>query len=813
MTTQYKRSTRRTGLAKTSQNRKTAHAKNPSSSAISEAGGPQLGDRTAVHVTVRCRSRSERETKEDHPVILRTDGIKGKTVEVSIGPSINKTYSFDRVFSSAADQRTVYEDTVLPMVDELLLGYNCTIFAYGQTGTGKTYTMFGNMTEEFGLLSDNAGIVPRTLYTLFDKLKRRDSTVKCSFIELYNETIRDLLADKDDTKLQLFENERNGATGSLLVKGMQESYIDSPSAGLRLLEMGSRKRHVAATKCNDLSSRSHTIFTINVLTKTSDESITSGKLNLRSGAENRRAVEAGQINKSLLTLGRVINALVDKSSHVPYSHEETVSTLDYAFRAKNIHNRPRINNPVPKDTKLLELAQEIENLKRNLRATRDRNGVYMTSDTHEEMMKEIESRRIMNEEQNQSIEALESGLRHKSKELLAVTRELREANLELNQMNDALNKAQNIWGGSVAEISDITEKMAAAQENQTLLYDSFRSVDVVGEESRTQVLRDKTEEAFRGHKQISKTGRVTVSEAMNGLSQAIARISEGLEEELSKCNNQKTLLDVARLLEEERLNAEVERNKFLAEIGALYDRSCRQRWDRLQGNHSIISGDISSSEDLIQGLTIHTRIDECINKQKQLAKELVDARNNLKVRMGQDKESLAAHYSFARQAAVSARKDLQQGVDNHEENLHGQLELWARDLEKTQSQNNQLVFDNSMQFQKDMALQSDTIEQPINALEKEICEPLLQLRTNIQSCSLPTSATLQQDSTASVNRGSLIFLVHKEPKEQDSHDIPISTYISQKDNSHEEPDSLAKQPSLEVIPDDSEQPRLKRRRL
>jgi kinesin family protein 11 len=190
--------------------------------------------------------------------------------------------------------------------------------------------MSGDMAEEFGLLSDNAGIIPRTLYTIFDKLKGRDSTVKCSFIELYNEVLRDLLSDEEDTKLQLFESERNGTNGNLLVKGIHESYIDSPSAGLQLLQMGSRKRQVAATKCNDLSSRSHTIFTINVLTRTSNESVTSGKLNLvdlagseniqRSGAKNKRAVEAGQINKSLLTLGRVINALVDKSSHVPYRY-------------------------------------------------------------------------------------------------------------------------------------------------------------------------------------------------------------------------------------------------------------------------------------------------------------------------------------------------------------------------------------------------------------------------------------------------------------------------------------------------------------
>jgi kinesin family protein 11 len=216
----------------------------------------------------------------------------------------------------------------------MLAGFNCTVFAYGQTGTGKTYTMSGDMTDTLGILSDNAGIIPRVLYSLFLKLEDTESTVKCSFIELYNEELRDLLSADENPKLKIFENEKKGTSGSTLVQGMEETWIDSASAGIKLLQLGSHKRQVAATKCNDLSSRSHTIFTITVYTKRTtengDDYISSGKLNLvdlagseniqRSGAENKRATEAGLINKSLLTLGRVINALVDKSPHIPYRY-------------------------------------------------------------------------------------------------------------------------------------------------------------------------------------------------------------------------------------------------------------------------------------------------------------------------------------------------------------------------------------------------------------------------------------------------------------------------------------------------------------
>jgi kinesin family protein 11 len=191
--------------------------------------------------------------------------------------------------------------------------------------------MTGDMSDNFGSYADFAGIIPRVLYKLFERLGKADGdrSVKCSFIELYNEELRDLLSCDDSQKVKIFD----AANGKgVVVQGMEESYIMSAAQGVQLLQMGSDKRQVAATKCNDLSSRSHTVFTITISAKVIAEDgevlVRTGKLNLvdlagsenigRSGAENKRAREAGMINQSLLTLGRVINALVDKSSHIPY---------------------------------------------------------------------------------------------------------------------------------------------------------------------------------------------------------------------------------------------------------------------------------------------------------------------------------------------------------------------------------------------------------------------------------------------------------------------------------------------------------------
>lgn len=317
-------------------------------------------------------------------------------------------------------------------------------------------------------LPDAAGIIPRVLYSLFNRLESDESenSVKCSFIELYNEELRDLLSADDNVKLKIFDSDNNKKGGnSNMVQGMEECHLKNATQGIQLLQEGSHKRQVAATKCNDLSSRSHTVFTITVYMKrTADdgqEYLSAGKLNLvdlagseniqRSGAENKRAAEAGVINKSLLTLGRVINALVERAPHIPYREskltrllqdslggrtktciiatlspaksnlEETISTLDYAFRAKNIRNKPQVNQLVSKKTLLKEFTAEIEKLKSELIATRQRNGVYLTQESYEEITTESESRRILSEEQRDKIETMESNLRNKVQELFSLT--------------------------------------------------------------------------------------------------------------------------------------------------------------------------------------------------------------------------------------------------------------------------------------------------------------------------------------------------------------------------------------------------------
>ncbi|KAK3309494.1 P-loop containing nucleoside triphosphate hydrolase protein [Chaetomium strumarium] len=484
------------------------------------------GEATNINVVVRCRGRNEREVKENSAVVVRTEATRGKVVDLSMGPNAvsNKTYTFDHVFSQAADQGMIFEDVVRPVLDEMLSGYNCTIFAYGQTGTGKTYTMSGDLTETMGMLSDNAGIIPRVLKALFDKLEldEKENSVRCSFIELYNEELRDLLAPDENAKLKIYDDTSRKGHSTTMVQGMEERYIQNASDGLKWLREGSVKRQVAATKCNDLSSRSHTVFTITVYTKHKTENgedfLMLGKLNLvdlagseniqRSGAENKRAAEAGLINKSLLTLGRVINALVDRSAHIPYREskltrllqdslggrtktciiatispaksnlEETISTLDYAFRAKNIRNKPQLNALTSKKMLLRDFTIEIERLKAELIATRQRNGVYLSNDMYEELTVQNESRRILTEEQAAKIETLEANLKNKVQELLSLTsnfmglkKEHEGTLVQFDETKELLDQTEMVLAATKKSLAEETHIRRAHQATEQKLAD------------------------------------------------------------------------------------------------------------------------------------------------------------------------------------------------------------------------------------------------------------------------------------------------------------------------------------------------------
>uniref|UniRef100_A0A665VPI0 Kinesin-like protein n=1 Tax=Echeneis naucrates TaxID=173247 RepID=A0A665VPI0_ECHNA len=456
-----------------------------------------------IQVVVRCRPFNTMERKSSYGVIdcdqsrrevvVKTGGINDK--------ASRKTYTFDMVFGPAAKQIDVYRSVVCPILDEVIMGYNCTVFAYGQTGTGKTFTMEGERSpdEQFTWEEDPlAGIIPRTLHQIFEKLSENGTefSVKVSLLEIYNEELFDLLSPSEDVseRLQLFDDPRNKR--GVVVKGLEEVTVHNKDEVYQILERGAAKRRTASTLMNAYSSRSHSVFSVTIhmkeITLDGEELVKIGKLNLvdlagsenigRSGAVDKRAREAGNINQSLLTLGRVITALVEKRPHVPYREskltrilqdslggrtktsiiatvspsssnlEETLSTLEYASRAKNIMNKPEVNQKLTKRTLIKEYTEEIERLKRDLAATRDKNGVYLSSENYEGMMGQITAHEEQIAEYTDRIAAIEE-------ELKKVTELFADSKTRLEQCTVDLNDKQQRLAETSRNLQQTKEKL------------------------------------------------------------------------------------------------------------------------------------------------------------------------------------------------------------------------------------------------------------------------------------------------------------------------------------------------------------------
>lgn len=491
-----------------------------------------------VQVLLRCRPFNDEERKANAPQVISCyDQRREVTVIQNIASKqIDRLFTFDKVFGPQSLQKDLYDQAVVPIVNEVLEGFNCTIFAYGQTGTGKTYTMEGSGRKtKNGELPADAGVIPRAVQQIFDTLESQNAeySVKVTYLELYNEELTDLLAPEEFSKLAMDDKSKKplalmeDGKGGVLVRGLEEEMVTSASEIYHLLDRGSAKRQTAETFLNKQSSRSHSIFSITIhikeATPEGEELMKCGKLNLvdlagsenisRSGAKDGRAREAGEINKSLLTLGRVITALVEHLGHIPYRDskltrllrdslggrtktciiatvspsvhclEETLSTLDYAHRAKNIKNKPEVNQKMMKSALIKDLYVEIERLKSELYSAREKNGIYIPHDRYfeeeaekkgmvekiermefdlETKDKQLEDLRAMNESQHQQYMDLTAELKSVQKTLECTQETLSETNENLQQAKYSIEErdfvianqqeAEKVLAGTAADL-------------------------------------------------------------------------------------------------------------------------------------------------------------------------------------------------------------------------------------------------------------------------------------------------------------------------------------------------------------------------
>ncbi|KAI9105271.1 P-loop containing nucleoside triphosphate hydrolase protein [Phlyctochytrium arcticum] len=366
-----------------------------------------------VIVVLRCRPFSEKERVAGHKKSVIIDP-KAASITLTSPKSESdiKTFTFDAAFDEDCKQVDVYDATARAIVDAVLGGFNGTVFCYGQTGTGKTYSMQG-VSE----VPELRGIIPQAFHHIFDHISHRSAEktflVRVSFLEIYNEEIKDLLIVKPakGKKVSGLDLKEHPETG-VYVRDLSSHVVKCVPEMETLMTVGNKNRSVGATLMNENSSRSHSIFTITVESSEpgadGKDHIVAGKLHLvdlagseklsKTGATGDRLKEATKINLSLSALGNCISALVDGSStHIPYrdskltrllqdslggnaktlmiatlspasyNYDETLSTLRYANRAKSIKNKPKINED-PKDAMLRQYQEEIEKLKLALQA-------------------------------------------------------------------------------------------------------------------------------------------------------------------------------------------------------------------------------------------------------------------------------------------------------------------------------------------------------------------------------------------------------------------------------------------------------------
>ncbi|XP_074470332.1 kinesin-like protein kif7 isoform X2 [Sebastes fasciatus] len=373
--------------------------------------GQGRGDYSAVQVAVRVRPLLPKELLHCHESCITVDS---ELCRVTLGH--DRHFLCDYLFEETCCQDDVYSLSVQPLIDAFFQGFNATVFAYGQTGSGKTYTV--GEANICSFRDEEQGIIPRAVADVFKLLDENDLTdfsVRVSYLEVYKEEFKDLLEVETSSKdIHIREDK-----GNIVLCGVKECEVEGLDEVLSLLESGNTARHTGATQMNPYSSRSHTIFTVYMdqrrgssrlygTAANSGPQMLSSKFHfvdlagseriLKTGNTGERLKESIQINSGLLALGNVIGALGDpkrKGSHIPYrdskitrilkdslggnsktlmiacispsssDFDESLNTLNYATRARNIQNRATVNCKREPD-RVEGLEQQIKALRRAL---------------------------------------------------------------------------------------------------------------------------------------------------------------------------------------------------------------------------------------------------------------------------------------------------------------------------------------------------------------------------------------------------------------------------------------------------------------
>uniref|UniRef100_A0A673Z2A7 Kinesin-like protein n=1 Tax=Salmo trutta TaxID=8032 RepID=A0A673Z2A7_SALTR len=578
----------------------------------------------SVKVVVRCRPMNEKERAANFERVVHVDVKLGQVaVRNPRGAAAHehpKVFTFDSVYDWNSKQVDLYDETFRPLVDSVLLGFNGTIFAYGQTGTGKTYTMEGVRNDP-----ERRGVIPNSFEHVFTHISRSQNQqylVRASYLEIYQEEIRDLLSKDQSRRLELKERPDTG----VYVKDLSSFVTKSVREIEHVMNVGNQNRSVGSTNMNEHSSRSHAIFLITVecseLGVDGENHIRVGKLNLvdlagserqtKTGAQGERLKEATKINLSLSALGNVISALVDgRSTHIPYRDskltrllqdslggnartvmvanigpasynvEETLTTLRYSNRAKNIKNKPRVNED-PKDALLREFQEEIARLKEQLekrsgkKKKRRRRGVGEAGDELEEDTEDGETE----EEEDDGVEPADKvgadywrvqqeKLERERKAIMEdhslVAEEKQRLLKEKERKMDALKKEQEAGEMLTAKVKAMESKLLMGGKN---IVDHTNEQQRILEQKRQEIAEQKRREREM-KQQVDNRDEETLElkETYSSLQQEVDIKTKKLKKLFAKLQAVKTEIhEVQELHSKERQELEQTQNELTREL-------------------------------------------------------------------------------------------------------------------------------------------------------------------------------------------------------------------------------------------------------
>ncbi|XP_030326866.1 kinesin-like protein KIF27 isoform X2 [Strigops habroptila] len=547
-----------------------------------------------VKVAVRIRPLLSKEVLHNHQMCVR---LVPNTQQIIIGK--DRVFTFDFVFGKNSTQEEVYAVCIKPLLVSLTEGYNATVFAYGQTGSGKTYTIGGGHIAS--VAEDEKGIIPRAIQELFQHISENrniDFHVKVSYIEVYKEELRDLLDLETSVKeLHIREDEK----GNTVIVGAKEFQVECADEVMSLLESGNAARHTGTTQMNEHSSRSHAIFTISICQKWSVESqkntgatqnsswklaemiaskfhfvdLAGSERVTKTGNTGERFKESIQINSGLLALGNVISALGDpkrKSVHVPYrdakitrilkdslggnartvmitcispsssDFDESLNSLKYANRAKNIRNKPVVNyNPDQDRIDEMELEirllrEALQNQQVNNQCSHDLNQEKYNISSLEEQLTRLQvqyfSYRTCVDEAfpflvdlNDNI-SLKRSQRDRLQSWITMVQEVRKEDLMMQEADTGTGTSQMPHHTTILQLKQELKKCQALIMDEEVFSQKNRELQIL--QNRVKTLLQENEEQLESLKEAQETHRLQ-NEKMVEQQMLIDQLKEKLE--------------------------------------------------------------------------------------------------------------------------------------------------------------------------------------------------------------------------------------------------------------------------------------------